>query len=438
MVQLSKDPKGWELEDVVAAHFASRGAYVEAGVTERRPKDILELDVVWTDYRKNPPESHPVEVKSGEVHLGDIFKFYGWTKYLQLPPGQFVHKEAFDTTDTDTLTRISENTGIGIFRVEKDEDAAAQLATLELPKPVSEELTTLWRFSFWAQRRLLMSLAQSIKQGICPETAKKAKAYHRLINDAVFFEPEIPGRVARLLEAHLGHQRLARSCALETEKKEVNFEEPADTPTFKKALYDGDHGAVQACMYIAHRARLYVLRAAVDYWMALERGEIKKRVLKIGNVEYDLGPEGLHSAFLKGVKELSKAKSFPMFPAFWQTFLWTWGGFVLKDRQDKEYEILSAETNVPVDEIPIALSAFDKLFPVGAQGWFREAWNHQRRMVMMMPGAMRGVGAARRKAIYEAKDYAGLGFNDHTTNDLIRDNNVVVRVLDCKDDELVK
>jgi hypothetical protein len=52
MVQLSKDPKGWELEDFVAAHFASRGAYVETGITERRPTDILELDVVWTDYRK--------------------------------------------------------------------------------------------------------------------------------------------------------------------------------------------------------------------------------------------------------------------------------------------------------------------------------------------------------------------------------------------------
>lgn len=127
-----------------------------------------------------------------------------------------------------------------------------------------------------------------------------------------------------------------------------------------------------------------------------------------------------------------------MFPAFWQTFLWTWGGFVLKDRLDKEYAILSAETDVPVDEIPIALSAFDLLFPVGDKGWFREAWNHQRKIVMMMPAGMRGIGAARRRAIYDAKDYVALGFKDYTTNDLIRDNNVVVRILDCKDGELIK
>jgi hypothetical protein len=436
MVQLSNDPKGWELEDFVAAHFASRGAYVEAGVTERSPTDILELDVVWTDYRKNPPESHPVEVKSGEVHLGDIFKFYGWTKYLDLPPGQFVHKRDFETADSDTLKRISEKTGIKIFKVEKDEDAAAQLDTLGLPKPVSEELTVLWRFSFWAQRRLLMSLNQAIKQGICPETAKKAKEYHRLINDAVFFTPEIPDRVASLLDAHLGHQRLARSCALETEKKIVDLADPADTETFKKALYEGSHGAVQACMYIAHRARLYVLKAAVDYSLAVQRGEIKKTIIKIGNVEIDLGSEGLHSAFLGGVKDLSKAKSFPMFPAFWQTFLWTWGGFILRDRVEKEYAMLSAETSVPVDEIPMALRAFDLLFPVGEKGWFRQAWNHQRNGMMMMPAVIRGIGSARRKIMYQ-KDYSNLGFQDHTTNDMIRDHNAISRILDCKVEDLV-
>ena len=93
---------------------------------------------------------------------------------------------------------------------------------------------------------------------------------------------------------------------------------------------------------------------------------------------------------------------------------------------------------MPVDEIPIALSAFDKLFPVGDRGWFREAWNHQSRMVMMMPAAMRGIGAARRRVMNEMKKYADFGFKDHTTNDLVRDNNVVARILDCRDEELVK
>jgi hypothetical protein len=46
-------------------------------------------------------------------------------------------------------------------------------------------------------------------------------------------------------------------------------------------------------MYIAHRARLYVLKAAVDYRIALQRGDIKTRIIKIGGVEYDMGTEGV-------------------------------------------------------------------------------------------------------------------------------------------------
>ena len=113
MAQLSSDPKDAALEDFVAAHFASRGAYVETGITERNPIDILELDVVWTNYSHDPPRSHPVEITSGkDIHLGDLFKFYGWTRYLGLPSGQFVHREPFSKADENSLTHIAKKTGI--------------------------------------------------------------------------------------------------------------------------------------------------------------------------------------------------------------------------------------------------------------------------------------------------------------------------------------
>ena len=63
-----------------------------------------------------------------------------------------------------------------------------------------------------------------------------------------------------------------------------------------------------------------------------------------------------------------------MFPLFWQVFLWSWGGFLLTDCVDEQYEKLSQETGVPIAEIPLALQAFDKLFPTPG-GWFRELAN---------------------------------------------------------------
>src|SRR5687768_16607394 len=126
----------------------------------------------------------------------------------------------------------------------------------------------------------------------------------------------------------------------------------------------------------------------------MKHGTIKRMVIKIDGKEIPLSASP-YAAFEQAVNELSALKSFMRLPVFWQTFLWSWGGFILTDRQDIEYERLSHETGVPVGEIPLALSAFDKLFPVTG-GWFKQPSGSQRRVLMMMPAAVRGIGAFRR------------------------------------------
>ncbi len=49
----------------------------------------------------------------------------------------------------------------------------------------------------------------------------------------------------------------------------------------------------------------------------------------------------LPSLFKKGLNTISKHKYFHKYPIFWQWFMWIFGGFVLKDYESKEYEILS-------------------------------------------------------------------------------------------------
>ena len=425
MAQLNPDPRGWELEDLVAAHFASRGCYVETGVKERRPDELLELDAVWTDYSKEPQVAKPVEVKSGDWGLGDVFKFFGWTTYLRLQPGQFVYKRPCGRLDPESLRHVERRTGITFLHVEKPEDADAQFKMLGLPDPASEYLPDIWRYSYWCQRRLLRSLNEGIQKGICPGSFKAAKEYYQLINDAVFFLPDVRERVGELLDAHLAHPLLALSAAYELETGRVDFSAPPQTETFKKAYYRGAHFPIQACWYLAHRARLYILKAVVDYWLARERGEIAKRVLKLGDALIDLTAGRLSAAMARGINELSAAKSLRCFPAFWQTFLWSWGGFLLKDRVDREYEVLSKETGVPVAEVPVALSAFDKLFPIDG-GWFREPAGDSRKVLVLMPPTLRGLGAFRRRVSAEVDHYDDLGYSDSTALRLIWDNNTFV------------
>lgn len=437
MATLSKDPRGLELEDFIAAHFASRGCYVETGVKERNPDEILELDIFWTSYHRDPPISHPVEIKSGEWGLGDVFKFYGWTRYLGLGPGQFVHKEPNGRLKDDSLKHIQTRTGIKFIHIPSPQDADVCLKSLGLPESGWDLCPRIWRYSFWLQRRLLKSISEAIRNDICPTCARAAKEYHQLINDAVFFLPDIRDRINALLTAHLKHQRLARSAAYELETNTVEFDNPPETKTFKNAYFQGKWFPVQACLYLAHRARLYILKAVVDYWIARERGALPKTTLKVGDQLIELTSDRLTRAMASGIEELSASASFRLLPVFWQVFMWGWGGFLLTDRLKEEYEQLSHETGVPVEEIPVALSAFDRIFPT-PQGWFRQPNGDSRRVLVLMPPAMRGLGAIRRLMRQSVDEYSKLGYADQTGPRMASDHNVGVRLLDGGNIELIK
>jgi len=438
LANLTRDPMGWELEDFAAAHFVSRGCFVETGIKERTPDEILELDIVWTDYRIDRPSPHPVEVKSGgNWGLGDVFKFYGWTQYLGLQPGQFMHKEPCGRLSPSSLKHVSDRTGISFLHVPKPTDAETLLKALGLREPPWQGLPEIWRFSFWAQRRLLKALSKAIEVGVCVESAKAAKEYHQLINDAVFFIRDIRDRVGALLEAHFEHQHLGATAAHEIESGKFEVKGPPQTRVFKKALIDGDFFPVQASLYLAQRARLYILKALVDYWLSGGRSEPQAGVVPTLSGAMRVAPPKLSNAMTTGLNDLSGAKSFRMFPTFWQVFLWNWGGFLLKDRLDKEYSEIAAETGVPVEEIPLALTAFDRLFPID-KGWFREPSDDSRRVLTLMPATMRGIGSFRRLMHEGKENYSDLDFRDDTARRMAGDQNACARLLDCKDEDLVK
>lgn len=427
MAELSTKPKDWELEDLIAAYFISRGCYVETGVTERSPEEILELDIVWTDYRPTPYTRHAVEVKSGEVGFHDIFKFYGWTQYLKLDPGEFIHSEAI-AKDAEALSHVAAGTGLKILHIPTLEAVETHFKALGFAEPSWPRLTELWRYSFWAQRRLLKSLNEAVRRGVCVESAKAAKKYHHLINNAVFFIPEPHNRIDALMKAHLEHKELGATAAYEIETGKLQLKDTPDTDTFKAAYYYGKHFPVQACLYLAYRARLYILKALVDFWLTKSKED--PRIIRV------LMHVGLTQAMIDAMEKLRGLTSFKQLPVFWQVFLWSWGGFLLTDRLEAEYAQLAKETGVPIGEIPLALQAFDLLFPTGG-GWFRQPNNDSRKVLMLMPAAMRGIGAYRRLTMNNVEEYPELGYSNATAGRMSADNNVGVRLLETEVEKLV-
>lgn len=439
MATLSANPEGLELEDFVAAHFVSRGAYVETGVTARDPKDILELDIVWTNYRVPEPTRNPVEVKSGQWQLGDLFKCFGWTRYLGLPAGQFVCRHLPTRVSLESIRRICGQMSMQLVHIEDLQKVDDHFQGIGLPAPDYPALPQLWRFSFWAQRQLLKILSLSIEKETCPATARVAKDYAKLINDAIFFEGDVRSRVALLLDAHFNHRWLGRTAANELAGRGVNFDEPPESAEFRDALYAGKHFPVQACLYLAHRARLAILKAAVDYTIAKDRGELPQKFIQIFETKIDISDSEVYTGFLRAIESLSGASSFRLFPTLWQVFLWSWGGFILEDRKEEEYRALSSQTGVPIDEIDIALGAFDKLFvSPTSTSWFVKPDNDSRRILKLMPAAIRGIGAFGRLSRYGKERYTDFGYADDTGRRLALDHDCGARLLNAAPDVLAR
>ena len=68
----------------MAAIYQSSGLFVERDVTQREEVDLLQLDVITTDYDQKHPALQLVEAKSGNWGFADIFKIRGWMGHVDV------------------------------------------------------------------------------------------------------------------------------------------------------------------------------------------------------------------------------------------------------------------------------------------------------------------------------------------------------------------
>jgi hypothetical protein len=240
--------------------------------------------------------------------------------------------------------------------------------------------------------------------------------YHDVINDHVFFLKDHAERLRRLYDAYRSHPRLSAAVAAEQAGAVFEAARPAAPPDdriFREALYEGRHPCVQAAFYVEHRARLAILKAAVD--------------LSCLQPERDMS--ALPATFRAGLGRLRARPSFRRYALLWQVFLWGLGGFYLADREDEEFGWLSRQTGVPRDDVKVALAAFDDLFPLPAGSWIVPVKNSPLRLTRMMPLVLRGVGAVHRLRRYGARNYDGFRVGSAGRRNLIAWHNGLVRFL---------
>lgn len=422
-VALSNIPgAGRELEDYVAGLFQAAGYFVEKNIRQREFTDVLELDAVATSYDEPVPRAVLAEAKGGRWGFPDLFKVAGWMRYLGIERGGFFVKEsAASPRDVARIHAMIARLGVSLVDLGDFSDAGARLGESGFRAANDPLSIDLWRYSFWVERTLLEKLRQARRSNPQLAGPQAVLAYHDLINDHAFFIPDVAERLGRLYDAYKDHPKL--SAAVASELAGLPFTRAAHAPKSRvlvEAMYEGKHAALQASFYVEHRARLSILKAAIDLCCLGAAGRLTP-----GGRPF----EALPATFREGLKKLRREPEFRRYALVWQVFLWGFGGFWLAHREDEELGWLSEQTSVPRSEIKRALRAFDELFPLGEGSWLVPLRNTRIIAAKMVPMAFRGIGAVQRLRRYGVKNYDALGGGPFTRRDLVRWHNSAVALL---------
>ncbi|MEO1171058.1 MAG: hypothetical protein AAFX94_03255, partial [Myxococcota bacterium] len=192
MASLPEIPEGWVLEDLVAAALVTSGYYVDKSTTGRIGNtEFLELDVVATTYGDKFPKELVVEAKSGKWGFADIFKVFGWITYLGLDSGLFFATSR-KNRDLKALKAKGREVGVSVICPDSTDSEGITRAFAESGFDVraDDELWTIWRFSFWVERRLIEVLRDTKKGNPTWKAPTLALDYLRLVRDTIFFEKD--------------------------------------------------------------------------------------------------------------------------------------------------------------------------------------------------------------------------------------------------------
>lgn len=417
---------GTDLEDYVASLFQSSGYYVEKSLVERDPDDVLELDIVATHYTNQLPESILVEAKGGKWGYTDIFKVCGWMHYLNQTRGAFfVTKD--QSKDLERVKARVAQMGIKLVQLDDFTRAVATFEAAELGSPANDSLVLLWRFSSMVERTLIRTIHEASKKEPKADGPSEILRYHRLVNDGVFFTETYVETLDLLYDAYKSHPKLTLATALEMDGHPYDPDPPAtNNSLIGEALREGKHDLLQASLYTEHRARLAILRAAVNLCCMNPDGYEKS--LEPGSLEW-MTYYCLPRTFIDAMEWLRGQPHFHLYALFWQQFLWGWGGFYLRHMRDAEFEWMSRYSGIPVDEIPNALTAFDRFFPMGQGGWTLESDYHDIASIKMMPMAFQGIGAHQRRQEYDDPDLTKIRGTGYTAVNMGRWINCTVDFL---------
>lgn len=390
IVHLPEKPHDDDYEDYIASYLLSAGYHIERKLIKTIEKtEALEIDIVTTDYRSG--KKNVFEVKSGGWGITDIHKLVGWKTFCPLH-SSIVFLEAKDNLEgTFAIAKMQE---IELIDDTNPSNPLYFLKALYPPLISNYDIRNMafFRFSFLIDRALEKEINNHKKNNKSHEGYMALKDYWMWVRNYSFFEPSPYERSMTLVDAFHKYQNMTARLANTGDDGHLpGYDTSMKIPdsVFKQLNYSPtEPNVLYGSMMVEWSHRLTILKAIVDH--IVEKSNVTTANPSFfDNLEEYIMNSNLHDAIL----EMRKHTFLTQYPHFWQVFIYQFGGFVIEPFHEEEYQLLSALTSIPENDIDTALKIMDIIFPTNLKSWFYENSKSHIRMLHHFPVPMRGTGS---------------------------------------------
>lgn len=405
-LKLPMIPKDCYYEDYVAAILNAGGYYLDRSVHRtKRGLNLLELDAVATKFLADKEQRYIVEVKSGGWGIKDLFKVNGWLNYLDEKKAVFIYQMSPEGKDEEEMGKFAKELGITLISNLLDNsgkiDDKALLEAFDINLAhVHKAALRAFRYAYDLERVMLDYINTYSNENVQYKTPRRVYDYfHKLVDNSFFINDPVK-RLRYLTDLSMDHKNIA--CILDNELKGKGVLPPEQCTRFED-LYGIENPRtmevrpVDVALYVQLLNRLFVLKSMVEYLLQPSekgRSQIEEWIDKLNIMQ-------LHNNISYGIENLKKHSKFYLYPYFFQAFFFMYGGFFMKDKEQEEYERLSLMTGLSIDEINLALSFWDELFPLPGGGSWMKTFNHGGLFYMQfVPVPLRGIGVNYRRYYY--------------------------------------
>ncbi|RMH27506.1 MAG: hypothetical protein D6692_07590 [Planctomycetota bacterium] len=406
-ITLPKNPHGEDYEDLVGAYLLALGYFIETNLHLREGTvEILELDIIATPTTNPLSEAVLLDAKSGKSGFADIFKMFGWMKYLDISKGCVVRTQSPDASKRDAMEVVKQATNVHVATLDLASDvvdlACLDGASIAMTDDVRTSILSAAWYGRIGQRKCLRAFIDFCKsEGDSVEAVKAAIDYRWAIEQA-FLAPKPIRRASRLYSAYSASPQvtgglIAHVAGGDATQEKAEWEKVRDLP---------ERLGFQYSLMLENTARLGIVKNALLHLLDKESQPSTPKPKGPQEIDWSAFSEWtMPESFRTGLAALKAHPHRTKIPRLFQIFIEVFGGFYRLGADD-DLAHLSVCTGIPKEDIVPCLEMFNSFFPIPG-GWFISA-KGEMAMMKMVPAVFRGTGAFVRGGLSRETNYSRL------------------------------